>query len=325
MNQQLGFPSPTETKPPVNSSPSIKELSTLVQGMIQNQHMQSQVNNVVVDRLESLQGQLQKGDAAKLLATVTGAARPSAVYVGNDLVMTRVRSRYLMYVDSNDISLSPSLIMSGDWEPEITKVFQQQIQPGMTVVDIGANVGFYTLVAADAVGPQGRVYAIEADPRNFKILKRNTCINGFDGRVETHHVAAVDTRKDVELYQFEDFYGSHSLFAKNTGKSVTVPGVPMDDIIQGPVDVMKIDTEGAEPLVFEGMVGVITRSPKLKIIMEFAPPMIQGGGTDPAAFLRRIRELGFRPYLITAQSQTVPFDDAKLLAAPLSELFLTRD
>ncbi len=252
-----------------------------------------------------------------------------ATYLKDHTALTLALGRFKLLVDTRDMSLGPHLLLDGYWDLPNTEIFNKLIKPGMTVMDVGANYGYFTLLAADLVGPQGCVYAIEADPRNYSILEKNVSVNGFTDRTQTYQVAALNERKKVQLHRHPNYLGGNTLFPSReksrTGKHVTVPGVPIDDIIQGPVDVMKIYTEGAEPLVFEGMVGVITRSPKLKIIMEFAPPMIQGGGTDPAAFLRRIRELGFRPYLITAQSQTVPFDDAKLLAAPLSELFLTRD
>ncbi len=82
-----------------------------------------------------------------------------AVYLGENLALTRVLDRFKMYVDARDISLAPHLLLDGYWELWNTKVFRQLLRPGMHVVDVGANVGYYTLLAAAGVGPRGRVHA----------------------------------------------------------------------------------------------------------------------------------------------------------------------
>lgn len=312
MNQQLGFPSPTETKPPVNSSPSIKELSTLVQGMIQNQHMQSQMNNVVVDRLLALEGQVQKPETqiealkkrvqllqtrVETLIATGGLGRQTSVYLGDNLILTRVLGRFKMFVDTTDLSSACHLIADGYWEMGTTKFLESLLKPGMTVVDIGARFGYYSLIAAAAVGPDGRVHAIEADPRNFEILQKNVDINGFGSAftqtIHTHRITLLDAKG-------------------------------LSALIAGPVALVRIAAEVSTLQILEAAHELVAHNPKLNMLVGFRPPLLERAGIRPSDFLRRIKELGFSFYPITDQGTLDPQHDTKTPPSALSATLLLK-
>src|ERR1700752_2954375 len=105
--------------------------------------------------------------------------RPSAVYVGDHRMLLRTASRLKMYVDSRDVSISPHLILDGVWEEGTEAALRRLVKPGMHVVEVGANVGYFTLTMAHIVGGQGSVVAFEPDPFLAQIIRDNAEINGF--------------------------------------------------------------------------------------------------------------------------------------------------
>jgi hypothetical protein len=90
--------------------------------------------------------------------------RQPQTYLGDHTLLMQTIFGHTMYLDSRDISLTPHLLRQGCWEPDVTRFFLRIVKPGMRVVEVGANVGYYTLLACSLVGPTGRVTAFEANP-----------------------------------------------------------------------------------------------------------------------------------------------------------------
>ena len=112
-----------------------------------------------------------------------------SVYLGNDTALCRVLGRYKMYVDTRDVSISSHLMLEGYWEMWVTEAMMRHVQPGMTVLDIGANLGYFTMLLADLVGPSGRVLAFEPNPEMAGRLRRSIGLNGFAPTTTLHEVA----------------------------------------------------------------------------------------------------------------------------------------
>ena len=282
-----------------------------------------QVNEAVSARLlavEKLARETQEL-AAKL------ERRRSAVYVGDNLAFTRVLDRFIMYVDTQDISVTPHLLLEGEWEPLLTKTLTDLIKPKMTVVDVGANFGYFTLLAASLAGPEGRVFSFEPNPSTFAILRRNVAVNWYGDWVQCFQCALLDVPKEIELYAGTSMMGGSSLFLTSmVGEDyhrVRVPARTLDEIVTGPVDVMKIDSEGSEPFVFEGMKRVLENSPNIKIVMEVNVPALQQAGVDPKQFLDKIAGLGFGAEFLTHYGTVEP-PDQRVLLGPITNLLLSR-
>jgi FkbM family methyltransferase len=200
----------------------------------------------------------------------------------------------------------------------------------MVVVDVGANVGMYTLIAARAVGQSGRVIAFEPTPRTFAILKDNIQINGLleTGRVELHDVAITDRMGTARFGVHAANSGHNTLFPEGDDvRVIDVPTTSLDIVLadEARVDVVKIDAEGAEPLIWAGMSGVLTRSPGIRVFLEFAPGLLQRGGYDPAAFLARIERDGFEVQVVDDGSGALRTGTyAKLRDVASANLMLTR-
>ncbi len=102
--------------------------------------------------------------------------------MGDSRALTRTIYGHKMYVKTTDLSLAPHILLDGFWENWITKVFIREVQPGMVVCDIGANIGYYSLLAAASVGERGHLHCFEANPDVCEILFQNLDINGFLSR-----------------------------------------------------------------------------------------------------------------------------------------------
>lgn len=262
-----------------------------------------------------------------LSATVSELGlRPT--YLGNHRALARILDRFDLVVSTRDNSLGPHMLMEGYFDLPLTEVFLEFVRPGMTVVDVGANIGYFTLLCADLVGPNGRVHSIEADPRNFEMLEQSILINHFSGRVQARNIAALDRRGEVTIHQHPSFYGNSGLYLDEKVypgvTSVTVPAFPIDDVLQGPVQFMKVDAELSDPLVFEGMVKTLAASPQIKIISEFAAKELQKAGHDPKRFLGRMKELGFTYSVIEEDGKLEFVTDDRLLSTDFANLFLER-
>jgi FkbM family methyltransferase len=189
------------------------------------------------------------------------------------------------------------------FEKDERELFCGAITRGCTVLDIGANVGIYTLLAAKR---GAKVFAIEADPRNVEVLRRHVHLNGFDDRVTIYHMAAAAEEGRVTLFRNPSNSGGSSIFrgvdptsvASNTIDSLNLP----------PIDVCKIDIEGAEMMALLGMKLTIARSPNMKMLIEFNKSLGQTDGMmeficERFASVYEIKQPRFRP--LTA-SQKLP-------------------
>ncbi|RZS91400.1 FkbM family methyltransferase [Motilibacter rhizosphaerae] len=249
------------------------------------------------------------------------------VYVGDDTVLCRVLGIYHSYVDGRDVSVAQHLIMNGYWESWITLAMARALQPGMRAVDVGANLGYFSLLMADAVGPQGKVLAFEPQERYAGLVGRSLRANGFHVQAEVRQQAVSSEKGSLDLLVPEDFFGSASVaasFEDYSTTSTTVEAVTLDEALADweSVDLIKIDVEGAEYAVWQGMADVRRRSPDLAIVLEFNASSYD----DPQGFLDEVRGEGFATYEIATDGGLAPFVDAEVVSrADFSMLWLSRE
>ncbi len=196
-----------------------------------------------------------------------------------------------MVVDPRDEVVGAHLVHGKPWEPYETQLFIDSVKSGMTVVDIGANIGYYTLLAARAVGPRGVVVAIEPDPVNFTLLSRNVARNGFGNRVILKQCAVTHRNGTVILFKDRNNFGAHS-FAEDNLLSAGSVEVPCSTLAHAlavhgleSADLIKLDVQGVEGLIFDGAKEWFLSGP-VQVFMEYWPSGLRRMGRDPAKILR---------------------------------------
>lgn len=186
---------------------------------------------------------------------------------------------FIIFLNPNDDVISASIGELGVFEPHVTEVFKRIVRPETIVVDVGANIGWYTLLGSRLAGPRGLVVAFEPEPTSFDLLRRSMEANQFTNiRLHNACVSDIVGTKQLSLYddRTEDFnQGRHSIVQFGRSKaSISVASTTLDTALpQVPKrpHVIKIDVEGAEPLVLIGMARLMETDAQLQIIMEFNP------------------------------------------------------
>jgi FkbM family methyltransferase len=180
------------------------------------------------------------------------------------------------------------------YEPVSRKLFLDSIRPGMTVVDAGAHIGYYAVLAAKKVGHTGMIHAIEPCDETATILKKNVEINQLDN-VKVH-VKAAGRIRESRMFQITGSSDSHGFYIHPntpTLRTINVEQVPLDEIVSGPLGVVKIDVEGAEIEVLDGMQRILQGNPQLTIFAEWFPAGMRSAGRDPLELPEYIRHCGF--------------------------------
>ena len=210
-----------------------------------------------------------------------------------------------------DLGGAPTFLIndfiSGDYERDTVELIRKHIDTGMTFVDVGAHIGYFTLLGAHLVGPSGKVYAFEPAPDNIAALKRNLEINNF---INTMLVpkAVSDTRGIDSLRVSKKISVYHSLVETpyTSGDSVTVDIVTLDDFFEKEkwpeISLIKMDIEGGEPRALNGMRKLAARLPTLKLIIEYNPFCLRKTGITRQEFVNQLASLGFNVYLVKNNS-----------------------
>jgi FkbM family methyltransferase len=188
-------------------------------------------------------------------------------------------------------------LAAGAYEQSIADLLGATLRPGMVVLDVGAHIGYFSLLAAKRVGPTGRVWSFEPDPANRASLERNIDANEMADRVSAVAVAVAATVGEGALYRMATDTGSSTLHpsTRTGGEPITVTTTSLDAWAHdrgGPaVDFVKIDAEGAEGAVLAGMTELFKRNPDMVVVLEFQADALEAAGEDPIDFLTRLRDV----------------------------------
>jgi FkbM family methyltransferase len=196
----------------------------------------------------------------------------------------------------------------GVWEPAITAYLMATLAPGDTMIDIGANVGYDTLLAAHCVGPAGRVFAIEASPRMFGLLQENLALNDATC-VEAFNTAVCAEAGDVAVFLHDDSnLGGTTIVPAVAARrgavlEAVVPGRPLTDIVPEEAilsaRMIKIDVEGAEFPVVRGFLALLPRlSHRTELLIEVSAEALHDHCSSVEEFFGVFRSAGFSPFAI---------------------------
>jgi FkbM family methyltransferase len=250
------------------------------------------------------------------------------VYLGDDTILCRVLGRYLVYADTKDSGIAPHLCLDGYWESWLTYTIVRTIQPNWYCLDIGANHGYYSLLMGTIAGPSGRVISLEPNLKLVKLLRKTLEVNGLLSWTTVLANAASDTSgKKVKLTVPDGNHGGASICrnAIETDTVYEVETVTVDELTETwpQVNFIKIDTEGAEEQIWQGMQQTISRNKDIILTLEFSTNRYP----DPEAFLKSIQEHGFilRYIDYTSELKEVTLDQClKECASEHKDLFLSR-
>jgi len=178
------------------------------------------------------------------------------------------------------------------WEPVETVLMHRVVHAGEQVADIGAHIGYFTVLLSRLVGPTGRVVAFEPEPGNLELLKANCVLNGCSN-VDLHDCALAAERGSRELFLSPSNRGDHRLTPTANRTSLPVEAARFDDLWagRGPLDFAKIDAQGFELPILWGMVRTIAASTgRLICMIELSPGLSRAAGADLDGYLKFLND-----------------------------------
>lgn len=207
-----------------------------------------------------------------------------------------------LLVNAHDEGIARQILVKGIYEAAESRFFMDWLRPGMAVLDIGANFGYFTVLAARAVGGKGSVHAFEPEPGNFALLSKNIEANGY-AQARAHRVALSDAPGQATLFTDPSNLGNPSLAKENVpeeGGAVSVELVTLDGFLDGlgaarpsKIALLKMDVQGFEAKVLAGAKEMLERD-RPWMLVEIWPKGLRRAGTDPIAFLEGLVALGYR-------------------------------
>jgi hypothetical protein len=193
------------------------------------------------------------------------------VYCGGERLLVRTEAGQLLMCNTQDFQMTPQLIDRRVWHPSLTAFYHQNIKAGMKYLELGANIGYFTVLASTLVGTSGQVHAFEPDPTAFSLLKVNCGLN---------HCGDLCELSQLAVYEAD-------------GRGTTLDQHYRDrDIV---FDFVRFEADGAEPSIFAGAQDFLRRCTGDTTIfaVQFKPQAIQSFGRDPMQFLDHLLQSGF--------------------------------
>lgn len=176
------------------------------------------------------------------------------------------------------------------WEP-ISEIKPKEDQ---IIIDVGANVGYYTIALAQKVGKNGKVIAIEPDPETFNILKKNCELNNL-ANVELHNVAISDQEGSLKFFKSEAHSGKSSLVPNSSSQTITVNSITLDNLLGknfSQIHWLKIDVEGFEFFVLKGSASILPKTQN--ILIEVHEEIMRKQNQKPEELIKILTDSGFK-------------------------------
>jgi FkbM family methyltransferase len=266
---------------------------------------------------------MRKIDPSELLATIASMSQrldmleattremrqlvgPFGVPFPDGTMLTQTIHGLKYFIDPQDLIIAPQMVVYRQWEADISDLFRLLCRPDSVVIDVGANFGYFSVLAANLIGTSnsGQVISFEPNPYLCKLFRRNREINWSIAPVTLHEMALGDFDDNLTLYVPVE-HGANGSLSAPAGMECTqipVPVKPLDDVLPPDlaVDLMKIDVEGHEASVLRGARKVIASSPNLHLILEWSQKQMKAAGITPEDVLQLLD--GFVPHRIVLGS-----------------------
>ncbi|GAB3087829.1 hypothetical protein GCM10027081_03600 [Cupriavidus yeoncheonensis] len=221
-------------------------------------------------------GSIHDADRGKMFARIANDVEfikhRYASYAGPGMALTYLRDESPIFVNTGDLGCPSPIINGGIWEPDNLAVLYSFLTDKSVFLDIGANVGYFSIALGNRLKGGGKVFSVEPHPTLTNLLQRSLQLNGLEKVVQVFECAASDQDEILDLF-FPDGHlgqGSSSRISSGRGQKLAVRARLLDDLLPADlaVDLVKIDVEGHELRVLQGMGDVLNRSPNAKILFE---------------------------------------------------------
>ena len=215
--------------------------------------------------------------------------------------VTRIVQGNYMQLDLSDVGISKELFLTGVHELHSTLEFRRNLKSGMTVLEVGANIGYYALIATQHIGPDGKIVAIEPSPPNVQALRKNIELNNAQDMIHVHPYAAGREAGHLPFYIVSKSNLSSFINRESYGirlmSIVDVMVLPVDEILERErltIDYFRMDLEGFESEVIEGMANTLqSERPPRGGFIEVHSRILNENGYSARGFLERMKELGY--------------------------------
>ena len=221
-----------------------------------------------------------------------------------------------MLLSLREPGISQTLNTYGSREPEHYYILMERLAEGMRVLDLGANIGYYTLMMANRVGPDGGVLAVEPVPANFRILEKNVDLNGYGDRVELFPIAISDSvetrqmrlsdRSNLHTFHDDQLADCSDERLGLTGETISVETMDLDAFLEGKElpDLIRMDVEGHEVEILTSLAETLRSSEwRPQLVVEVHPTLYDDSAHDIWTPVRALFELGYRPTLVASQRE----------------------
>ncbi|WP_341913841.1 FkbM family methyltransferase [Ferrovibrio terrae] len=259
-------------------------------------------------RLSSLLTTLRTRGFGTTVQASVNAARIEAGRLMGQRFVERPIYDYRMLLDLEDRGISRTLLLFGRREMEHKLMLEQVLQPAMTVLDIGANIGYYALMELTLIGQRGKLIAVEPSPSNVALLRRNLALNGYHD-IEIHQKAMSDRSGErtffmSEMSNLNTFHNTTDANLHLSGKTIEVQTATVPEIAAGrQIDLIRMDVEGHEVEVINGLLPAVEKGEQAPMIIFETHLSRYGAEHDIEAPLRRLFACGYRVRLAGSSSE----------------------
>lgn len=256
--------------------------------------------------------------ARKVEADIASHVPGPVVSYGENQVLIRLFNGQKMFLDLRDFAITPHIVLEGVWEPHITIPWLALASESGVVLDIGANMGYFGLLAANHLSTAGKVVMFEANPDLAEVAARNLSVNWKNVNAKIENLAIASITGNLELNILKDYWGCSSIVSGDklkdylsdemdvvVEKSINVESISVDvycdraDI--GSVDLIKLDIEGYEEVAYLGMKKTIDQSPDLTMFIEFT----RDAYDNPGGFFDKICSDFDHTYIVGADGKLI--------------------
>ena len=203
-------------------------------------------------------------------------------------------------------AISREVCFTGQYEPQETALVRSILRPGMTFVDVGANWGYFTLLAANLVGRNGRVLSLEPDPRHFRSLSANVARSALD-QVTVLQVAAANEAGTLSLAGYDESGGNYGVSrivaaADDYTRVFQVAANSLDQLLAehslASVDLLKMDIEGGEAFAIKGLTASLSSRRVKRVLLELHPAQIAEHGSSVSEIIGSLQAAGYAGWTI---------------------------